>query len=264
MVTAHIPVPIRSADEIADSLFAAVSERTKLIVVSHVTSPTAMVLPVREICRRAKERGIVVCIDGPHAIAMREVEIKNLGCDFYRASLHKWLSAPLGSGFLYVAPKWQGRLHTPITSWGRSLGGRSARWQDELNWLGTRDPAAFLAVPAAIEFLESFGVAKFRESTHDLCREARRMLESLTGREALVPDSSDWYGSMITVPLPDGGPRRTQPNAIDPLQQQLWERFRIEIPIVDWHDRRHIRVSCHLYNTAEDLQRLAEGLRKSL
>ncbi len=264
VVTAQIPVPVNSVDGVIEPVFAAVTPRTKLIVVSQVTSPTAMVLPVREICLRAAERGIAVCIDGPHAIAMRDFSLRDLGCDFYCASLHKWLSAPLGSGFLYTAPKWQAKLQTPITSWGRSLGGKPARWQDELNWLGTRDPAPFLAVPKAIDFLAAHGLAKFRETTHDMAQRARQMLEHVTGGAALVPDSSEWYGSMITVPLSDGGPRRTQPNAIDPLQRALWERFRIEVPIVDWHDRRHIRVSCHLYNTDEELRLLEQALRKLL
>lgn len=261
VVTALIPVPINTASDILDPLFAAVTPQTKLIVVSHVTSPTAIVFPVQEICRRAKERGIAVCIDGPHAIAMREVSLKNLGCDFYCASLHKWLSAPLGSGFLYVAPKWQAKVQTPIVSWGRSVAGKPARWQDELNWLGTRNPAAFLAVLAAIQFLESHGLPAFRETTHGLAQQARILLEEITGCSALVPDSPEWYGSMIAVPLPTGGPQRSHPNAIDPLQQTFWEQFRIEVPVVDWHGRRHIRVSCHLYNTPDDLQRLLAALK---
>jgi isopenicillin-N epimerase len=264
VVTAQIPVPVASASDVVDPLFAAVTPQTKLIVVSHVSSPTAIVFPVSEISRRAKDQGIAVCVDGPHAIAMRDVSLRTLNCDFYCASLHKWLSAPFGSGFLYVAPKWQGRLKTPVTSWGRSLGGRPARWQDELNWLGTRDPAACLAVPAAIRFLEAYGLARFRDATHALCREARCLLETVTGCRALVPDSPAWYGSMITIPLPAGGPRRAQPNAVDPLQQALWDGHRIEVPVFDWHDARYLRVSCHLYNAFDDLQRLADALRELL
>lgn len=264
VVTARIPVPISTAADVLEPLFAAVTERTKLIVISHVTSPSAIVFPVAEVCRRARELGIAVCIDGPHAIAMRDVSIKDLDCDFYCASLHKWLSAPLGTGFLHVAPKWQSRIKSPIVSWGRSVGGLPAKWQDEFNWLGTRNPAGFLAVPAAIRFLERFGVEHFRETTHELAREARRMLESVTGNVALVPDSPDWYGSMITVPLPSNGPQRSQPNAMDPLQSALWDRYRIEVPVVDWHGRRHIRVSCHLYNKQDELDRLQCALTEML
>lgn len=264
LVTAEIPTPLRTEAEILEPLFAAVTPRTRLIVVSQVTSPTAIVFPVEAICRRAAELGLPVCIDGPHAIAMRPVEIRRLGCEFYCASLHKWLSAPLGTGFLYVERGWQSAVQSPMLSWGRSVGGRAARWQDEIIWQGSRDPAGFLAVPAAIEFLESIGLEQFRRHGHALAQYARRELEALFGSTALVPDDAAWYGTMITVPLPAGPSRRPQPNAADPLQRALWERFRIEAPVVDWRDRRHLRVSAHLYNDAAQIERLVASVRELL
>lgn len=262
LVTAQIPVPIHSVDDVLDALFAAVTPRTQLIVVSHVTSPTAIVFPVEPICERARTLGIPVCIDGPHAIAMREVHLKKIGAAFYCASLHKWLSAPLGTGFLYVDRRWQSKLTSPVLSWGRSLSGRPGRWQDEWNWQGTRDPAGFLAVPAAIEFLESAGLATFREHGHALAHEARQRIETLCGTTALVPDDPAWYGTMITVPLPPGPSLRSSPNSWDPWTKTLWDDHRIEIPVVDWQGRRHIRVSCHLYNDRRDLDRLLAALEQ--
>ncbi|MGH7199606.1 MAG: aminotransferase class V-fold PLP-dependent enzyme, partial [Planctomycetaceae bacterium] len=191
-----------SADEIADGLLEAVTERTRLIVVSHVTSPTAIVLPVELICQRAKERGVPVCIDGPHALAMRPVNVERLGCDFYAASCHKWLCGPFGSGFLYVSKRWQAHMRPTTISWGGSVSGRPASWKDEFTWPGTRDPAAYLALTAAIEFLEDYGLDRFRDQTHRLARYARARITELTGLEPLVPDSLDWYGSMIALPLP--------------------------------------------------------------
>lgn len=262
LVTAQIPVPIGNVDDVLEPLFEAVTPRTKLIVVSHVTSPTAIVFPVERICERAKGLGISVCIDGPHAIAMRDVHLKKIGAAFYCASLHKWLSAPLGTGFLYVDKRWQSKLTSPVLSWGRSLSGRPGRWQDEWNWQGTRDPAGFLAVPAAIEFLESAGLASFREHGHTLAQEARQRIEALCGTTALVPDDPAWYGTMITVPLPPGPSLRSSPNSWDPWTQTLWDDHRIEIPVVDWHGRRHIRVSCHWYNDLRDLDRLLTALEQ--
>src|SRR4051794_30336183 len=116
--TVELPLPFRSAAETTDALFAAATDRTRLIVVSHISSPTAVILPVAEICRRARQRGIAVVIDGPHAIAQTPLNIAELGCDFYTASCHKWLSAPFGSGFLYVAPQHQSRIRPPVLSWG--------------------------------------------------------------------------------------------------------------------------------------------------
>ncbi len=245
---------------VVESIFSSVTEKTKVIIVSHITSPSAIIFPVAEICREARQRGIPVCIDGPHAIAMRDVNLKDLDCDFYCASLHKWLSAPFGSGFLYVKRKHQQRLKPHMTSWGRSLGGRDERWQDHINWLGTRDPAPFLAVPAAITFLEKVGLEEFRNWTHQLAQYARQRLERLFGTKCWVPESQDWYGSMIAVPLPASDVKKSKPNAMHPLQQQLWERHQIEIPIPECCGQSFIRVSCHLYNTRDEIDRLIEAL----
>lgn len=264
LVSTTIPLPIRTENDVVEPLFAAVNERTRLIVVSHVTSPTAIVFPVAAICRRAKAQGIPVCIDGPHAIAMRDVSLRTLGATFYCASLHKWLSAPLGSGVLYVDRRWQARLQPPLWSWGRSLAGRSARWQDEWNWLGTRDPSAFLAVPAALDFLESAGLTRFREHGHQLVQQAGKRLSELCGSEWLIPDDSQWYGTMLTVPLPAGPSLRASPNAWDPWTQWLWEQHRIEIPVVDWRGRRHLRISSHLYNTSADIDHLLAAIAELL
>lgn len=261
VVTARLTTPIVSAEHLIAELFAAVTPRTRLIVVSHVTSPTAAVFPVAEICRRARELGVPVCVDGPHAPAMVPVDLRALGCDYYCASLHKWVSAPFGSGFLYVARKRQSGLRMPLTSWGRSLGGRDECWQDEFQWLGTRDPAAALAVPDAIRFLQEVGLDRFRTYGHELARYARQRLEAWSGCQALVPDDPAWYGTMLTVPLRRSEPQRAKPNAFDPLQQQLWERHRIEVPVMDWNNRRHLRVSCHLYNTRDDIDRLLAALQ---
>lgn len=257
-----LPNPLTSPDEIVEATMNVVTDRTKLIIVSHVTSPTAMVLPVQEICRRARERGIPVCIDGPHAIAMREVNLRKLDCDYYCASLHKWLSAPCGSGFLYVRRSRQKSLKPHMTSWGRSLGGRPSRWQDHLNWLGTRDPAPFLSVPAAIEFIKKVGLPEFRQKTHDLAQFAREKLENLFQVGALVPDSIDWYGSMMAVPLPPSDYKKLRPNEMHPIQQALREQFQIEVPIPEFNGQFLLRVSCHLYNTVDDINHLIESLTK--
>ena len=261
LIQPAIPTPIATADDITDAIFSAVTPRTKLIVVSHVTSPTAIVFPVEEICRRANTLKIPVCIDGPHAIAMRPLSLKKLGCAFYCASLHKWLSAPLGSGFLFVRRDWQQKLVTPVVSWGGSLSGRPSRWQDDYYWLGTRDPAPFLAVPNAIRFLEDIGLEAFREHGHTRVKIVRERLINDWNVEALIPDDTPFYGTMITIPLPPGPILRAKPHAMDPLQKALWEQHRIECPVMDWNGRRHLRVSCHAYNSRDDLERLFSALR---
>jgi isopenicillin-N epimerase len=251
-----LPCPIESAEQIEDALFAAVSPRTKLLVVSHITSPTAVIFPIDRICARARGEGIPTCIDGPHAPAQVDVDIDQLGCDFYCASLHKWLSAPFGSGFLYAAPKHQATMEPPVRSWGRQFPAPTYGWADEFLWSGSYDPSPYLAVPAAIDFLESVGVETFRSLTHELARYARGRLVELTGLTPIVPDSPEWYGTMAHVPLPPGDARE--------LQMRLWTEHGIEVPIVAWNDRRFIRVSCHLYNDRAQIDRLLGVLRPML
>lgn len=260
VVVQALPDPITDASELVASLLSGVTNRTRLIVVSHVTSPTATIFPVKEICQAAQKRGVPVCIDGPHALAMLPVSLAELGCDFYTASCHKWLSAPLGTGFLYVKNKWQQRMKSPITSWGASVGGFPSNWRDEFHWLGTRDPSPLLAIPAALEFLELAGWEQFRQRTHALAQYAREEFSNLFSMDPLLPDSASWYGPMVTCPIPD---QRLCPPAQgqrDPLQEWLWTTHQIEIPIVWWKKRRHVRVSAHLYNTRDQIDLLIRSL----
>ncbi len=259
-VVQSLPAPLTDADEVVDRLFERVTDKTRLIVMSHLTSQTAVFLPVDEICRRARERGILTCIDGPHAIACTPLNLRRTDPDFYTASCHKWLSAPFGSGFLYVRRRHQQSVRPCVTSWGRSLEGRPKRWQDEFNWIGTRDPAGFLAIPTAIQFLQEFGLDAFRETTHALARYAREKITALTGLPAPCPDSPGWYGPMTSLPLLAQHDPDAKELFCDPLQRRLWAEFHIEAPVFDWHGSRRIRVSCHLYNTKSDVDRLVEAL----
>jgi isopenicillin-N epimerase len=260
-VLAPTPKDVTSPDQIVEAIFSRATSKTKMLIVSHVTSATALVFPVEEICRRAKAMGIPVCIDGPHAIAMRPVQISQLKCEFYCGSLHKWLAAPFGAGFLYVAGGRRSGLQPNLLSWGRSLGGRPAAWKDEFHWVGTADFAPYLAVPAAIQVLDTYGLERFRTTTHTLAAHARqRIIDELEG-EPISPDSPDWYGSMVTVRLPWITSRAATPNSFHPLQRFLWENAKIEIPIVHWRDDIHVRVSCHLYNTEEQIDRLVRAIK---
>jgi isopenicillin-N epimerase len=263
LVTAPLPLPLGEDDEIVERIFGRVTDRTRLIVVSHVTSPTAVSLPVAAICDRAKQRGVSVCVDGPHAVAMEPLELRRLGCDFYAASCHKWLSAPFGSGFLYVAGRRRSAMRPLVRSWGGRLTERPPSWRDEFGWVGTRDPSAFLAVPAAIRFLEECGLDNFRRRTHALARYAQEQIARVAGHLEPAPEANR-FGPMVSIPIPHapeptgGGFQR------DPLQAALWTRERIEVPIVHWNGHRFLRVSCHLYNTKEDINHLADALARCL
>lgn len=259
----ELPLPFRSIKETVDAIFAATTDRTRLIVVSHITSPTAVILPVTEICREAKKRGIAVAIDGPHAVAQIPLDIQQLNCDFYTASCHKWLSGPFGSGFLYTAPRQQQHIRPPVLSWGRLPPNKIDFWSDEFVWNGTRNPVAYLAVPAAIDFLQTIGLDAFRARTHWLAQYARRRLTEIFQLDPIVPDDPAWYGSMAHVPLSPTSTNETCAVA-NPLQHTIWQRLGIEVPIVDFAGRRYIRVSCHLYNDTTQIDRLAAGLKELL
>jgi isopenicillin-N epimerase len=253
---AKLPSRFESADMVIDAIFRDVTDRTRCLVVSHVTSPTAVILPVQQICVEAKRRGISVCVDGPHAPAQIPLVIDELGCDFYTASLHKWVSAPLGSGFLFVAPQWHERIKTPQLSWGRLAPAKPIKWWEEFVWPGTRDPSAYLGSEAAIDFLEGVGLPAFRAHTHNLARYARQCLVDLTGLEPATPDDPSWYGSMVSVPLPPGDAAG--------LQCDLWQSHGIEVPVIERGGRRSIRVSCHLYNNKQDIDSLVRALGERL
>lgn len=263
MVVAELPPTLKSHEETTERLFESVSDRTKIIVASHVTSPTALVFPVEEICRRARERGILSCIDGPHALATVDVSLRKLDCDFYCASCHKWLCAPFGSGFLYVNPRRQGQMKPVLVSWGGSIAGRQPSWKDEFLWLGTRNPAAFLATADAIDFFQPQTVGQFHEQARRLLDEVLQRLASLTGLSAVTIGERSRCPSMISLELPPSD-WPASPAQRDPLQDRLRDAWRIEIPIIHWQGRRLLRVSAHLYNRREHYETLVAGLKAEL
>ncbi|MCA9188773.1 MAG: aminotransferase class V-fold PLP-dependent enzyme [Pirellulaceae bacterium] len=249
---ANLPVRCHTSADVLHPLLAAVSASTRLIVVSHITSPTAIIFPIVDICREAADRDIPVCVDGPHAVATLDLALDRLGCAFYTASCHKWLSASLGSGFLYVHPAWQDRIQPMQQSWGRLQPEIPHTWDEEFTWPGTRDATSLFTIPDAIVFLENIGCEAFRQRTHWLAQYARRALEQLFNTMAIVPDSTTWYQTMTLIPLPVGNHAG--------LQQQLWKRFHIEVPIIQFEDNWYIRVSCHLYNSTSHIDLLVKAL----
>ncbi len=263
VVTVQLPFPLND-DGVVDAISDAISENTRIIVVSHVTSPTAAILPVKRICQLAKQRGVLTAIDGPHAIAMLDVKLDDIGCDFYCASCHKWLCAPFGSGFLWVHPKHHSKVRCPITSWGGSIAGRQACWQDRINWLGTRDPAPLLSIPAAMEFLSDIGLEIFRQHAHQLVSVARQQLLALEGVGPFCTCTEADVVSMFAVELPQ--PADWEPGyhgQPDPLQVELRDKHGIETPVAAWNGRRFLRVSAHLYNAMEDVERLLTNVSSS-
>jgi isopenicillin-N epimerase len=253
LATVQLPRPIESQEQIVDAIVQSMGPKTRLLVVSHITSATALHLPVAEICRQCAARCVAVCIDGPHAPLHVDVNLTELGCDFYAASCHKWLCAPLGTGFLYVAPSRQPTIRPLAISWGRLLPATPTKWYEQFIWSGTRDPTPYLTVPTAIHFFEQLGVANVRASMYALADYARQRLIDAWRQPPIAPPTDAWYGAMAHVPIPVADGRS--------LQHMLWTRFGIEVPIVDWQHQHYVRVSCHLYNSREQIDRLVQALQ---
>jgi isopenicillin-N epimerase len=255
IVRQPMPLPVTTHDEFVERFWAAVTPRTKVIFLSHITSPTALIFPVREICRRAREAGILSVIDGAHAPGQLEIDLQVIGADIYSGNLHKWLCTPKGSGFLYVRPEHQPWMESLVVSWGWGQSGQidpDSTFVERNEWQGTRDHAAFLAVPAAIAFQQENNWPAVRDSCHELLRNARTRIADLTGLPPVCPDDRAWFYQLASCPV--------QPDDVDVLKTRLLDEFKIEIPIVSWQGHTFARVSIQGYNTHSDVDALVEAL----
>ena len=263
LTTVTLPFPPTAAEVVA-AIESAIMPRTRLIVVSHVTSATACIFPIKAICQMAARHEVPVCVDGPHAIAMLEGNLNELGCDFYCASTHKWLCAPFGSGFLWVHPRQQASIRCPIISWGGSIAGRTASWKDRTNWLGTRDPAPLLAIADAVRFFTPERLQQFREHAHFMVSHARRELLKMPGVGVFCTPNEYDFVSMAAVELPQPpGWKPGYHGHPDPLQIELRDQHHIEMPVGSWNGRRFLRVSAHLYTTRNDIDLMLAAVKNS-
>ena len=248
-VRAPIPLPLASPAQLVDALFGRATERTRVVYVSHLTSSTALVLPVEEIVSRARELGLVTIVDGAHAPAHVPVDLAALGADFYSGNAHKWLLAPKGAGFLHVRPEHQERVDAATVSWGYAKG---TPFQERIEMQGTRDPAAWLAVPDAIRYQAERDWDAVRERCRALTREARAELCDLLGTEPLAPEEMLGQMASIQLPRPDAG-----------LRDRLFVNHRVEIPVAGPnHDL--LRISIAAYTTRADVDRLLAALAREL
>lgn len=254
-VRQSIPLPVTSADEVVERFWGAVTPRTRVVFLSHITSPTALRLPVEDICARARQAGILTVVDGAHAPGQVALDVAAVGADFYVGNLHKWMMCPKGVGFLHVCPERQRMLEPLVVSWGWGAEAPeegSFSLVDALQWTGTMDPAAYLAVPAAIRFRAEHDWPAVTEACHQLLRRALTRVCDLTGLESVYPDDS-WYVQMAVAPLP---------HVSDPdrFQERLYDEFRVEVARTSWAGRLFLRLSVQGYNTPEEIDVLLRAL----
>lgn len=248
--TAVIPYPVRSAADVVDACAAAIGPRTRLAVIDHITSQSALILPLAEIAAVCRARGVAVLADGAHAPGAIPLDIPSLGVDWYIANLHKWMWVPRSSGILWAPAERQQGLHPAVISWGLDQG-----FTAEFDLPGTRDPSAHLAAPAAIAMLQEFGMTEVQGYNHSLAwtgaqRLAERWHTQFDTPEALV-------GTMATVALPAAAGQTIEDAAR--LRDRLFEE-RIEVQMHAVGGGVHVRISGQIYNTMDDVDRLAEAV----
>ena len=249
----RIPYPVSDPGEIAAAIAAAIGPRTRIVVLDHITSESALVMPVAETAALCRARGVAVLVDGAHAPGAIALDVPSLGADWYVANLHKWAWAPRSSGFLWAPLGRQGGLHPTVISWGLGLG-----FTAEFDLLGTRDPSMYLAAPAAIAFLRELGAEAVRAYNHGLAWSAAQLLAARWGTKLEVPESM--IGTMATVPLP----ARLGDQDADAarLRDALLFEDRIEVQVHEWRGRLWARISAQVYNEISDYERLAEAVAR--
>jgi len=268
VTVAVLPFPVASPESMVDAVMAKVTTRTRVALLDHITSPTGFILPIERLITELTRRGVETLVDGAHAPGMVPLDLRTLGATYYSANCHKWLCAPKGSAFLWVRRDRQADVHPLTISHGATAvrPGRS-RFRLEFDWTGTQDPTAWLTVPKAIDYmggLISGGWPALMARNRALALAARELLCVAAGSRPACPDPM--IGSLASVVLPDSPTKETGWRVPDPLQGRLFNRWRIEVPIMRWPaaPKRLLRISAQLYNSPEQYSHLAQALREEL
>jgi isopenicillin-N epimerase len=254
-----IPLPVSTEEEILEQFWCGITPHTKVIYVSHITSPTALRLPVEKICQRATQVGILSVVDAAHSPGQMPVDLQLLGADIVFGNCHKWMLSPKGAAFLYVRREVQHWVEPFVVSWGYKSTPETttgSRFIDILQWTGTKDPTAALAVPAAIQFMREHDWGEVRRECHLLLRQTINRISELTALPPLYPLDSDFYCQMGIAPLPRSN--------LASLKSRLYDEYKVEVPVNQWNDEQFIRISVQGYNSQDDLDALVDALKALL
>jgi isopenicillin-N epimerase len=251
--TIDMPYPLRDPHTVVETVAAALTDRTRLLVIDHITARTALLLPVARVAAVCRERGVPVLVDGAHAPGAIALDVPALGVDWYVANLHKWAHTPRPCGVLWAAPERQAMLHPPVTSWGHGRG-----YLGEFEHVATSDPTASLAAPAAMAIIAEWGFAAIVSYLHQLAWDSGGLLTKRWGTTLDTP--REMIGSMVTVPLP-GAAGATDEDAAR-LRVALLEEDKIEVQLHAWRGRLWVRVSAQVYTDLADVERLAVAVER--
>jgi isopenicillin-N epimerase len=259
IVVVDVPFPIASADVVVERVLEKVTDRTRLLLIDHVISQTALIFPVERIVRELAQRGIDTLIDGAHAPGFLPLDVRAIGAAYYAGNLHKWVCAPKGAGFLYVRENRRAGVRPAIISHGANSPRRDrSRFHLEFDWIGTFDPSPWLCVPDSLRFVGSLlpgGWIEVVRRNRELALRARDLLCETLQIDKPAPD--EMLGAMAAIPLPDGSQ--------DELQDKLLFDYSIEVPIMPWPapPKRLLRASAAIYNVFSDYERLVQALTES-
>ena len=276
VVVAEAPFPVQNENEIIEAIIAKVTARTRLALLDHVISQTALVFPLEKLVARLSKLGIECLIDGAHAPGMIPLNLKQLGATYYTGNCHKWLCAPKTSAFLYVSNEKQKQIRPLVISHGaNSPRTDRSRFLIEFSWMGTFDPSACLVVPEALKIMGKLhpkGWPGLMNRNHELAVAGRKILAERLGLPLPCPEQM--LGSMASLPLASvqKDPMATSPLYRDSLQEKLFTKYRIEVPVVPWPatdpvtglQPRLIRISAQAYNKIQDYEKLANALGELL
>ncbi len=251
--TVVLEPPFR-AGTLAEAFERAVGPRTRLAVVDHITADSALVLPLADIAARLRRLGVAVLADGAHAPGSIALDVPSLGCDWYTANLHKWALVPRSSGFLWTSPERQAMTHAPVISWGLDQG-----YTTEFDLVGTRDPSAHLAAPAAFAFIEALGgLPAMHAYMHELAWNGASLLARRWGTPLDTP--RELLGAMVTVMAPAHAGSTAADASV--LRDRLLLDEHIEVKVHAWRGRVHLRVSAQVYNELADFEQLADAVAR--
>jgi isopenicillin-N epimerase len=249
LVEVRFPFPVGDPSALINALDEALSPRTRLAILDHITAETALLLPLAEMAACCRAAGVPVLIDGAHAPGAIDLNIASLGVDYYTGNLHKWALAPKGCAFLWAASERQQDLHPPVISWGLGRG-----FTQEFDWVGTKDPTPYLAAPAALDLMREWGLEAMRNYNHRLAWEAASRLSSRWGTDLPTPEAM--VGCMVTLPLPK--PLGQTREEAARLQYTLLYEHQIEAPVLCLEERLWVRISAQIYNDLDDIERFAQ------
>lgn len=253
-IRAKISLPIHSKEDFLEEFWKGYSEKTKCIFISQITSSTALILPIKEICEEAKKRGLITIVDGAHVPGHIELNLEELNPDFYTGACHKWMMTPKGSSFLYVKKEFQKTLDPLIISWGyKSFAPSDSLFFDYHQFNGTRDFSAYLTIPKAIEFMEKYNWKTISENCKSELLTCAPKLFDFLKTKPLAPLNKDFFGQICSAEIKTNEPEK--------LQRLLFEKYKIEIPVMRHDNKCYIRFSFQAFNKSEEIDYLIDSLK---